>query len=82
MVQRSLVDPTRTREAARRPGQVRASEDEVIVGAEAVDRSEAVRGLSSNDQEQAREDHQEHAGSYSRQGKVTRANAKRLDVAG
>jgi hypothetical protein len=58
-------------------------EDEVIVGAESVEAAGAIRGLSSNDQEEAREDHQEHdTGEYNPHGSVRQVRRPTLDVNG
>jgi hypothetical protein len=60
--------------------QVKAK-DEVVTGADSVELDRSVRGLSSNEQEDAREDHQK--GGYTRQGATKPEDPKpRLDVAG
>ena len=63
-----------------RAGPPRRDEDEVIVGAENAGAADRVRSLSGNDQEQAREDHQQ-SGGYSRDG-FAKPKKGRLDVAG
>ncbi|HYE61476.1 MAG TPA: hypothetical protein VD997_05735 [Phycisphaerales bacterium] len=60
--------------------QVKAK-DEVVTGADSVELDRAVHGLSSNEQEDAREDHQK--GGYTPDGKPTKSDQKpRLDLAG
>jgi len=66
------------REAGLRPGARRGDKDELIVGAEATERAEEVRSLKSNDQEEAREDHRQHA-AYSTKG-PRQANADRPNL--
>jgi hypothetical protein len=77
-----LAPPTR-RELTTRKGQPRRDEDELIVGLEAIDKSQAVKGLARNDQEDAREDHEQESGAYSRRGQKLGARQKpSLDIAG
>jgi hypothetical protein len=57
--------------------------DEVIVGAEAIESSQAVRGMTSNEQEDAREDHQQHGtGEYGPRGTNSPQPGRRLDLNG
>jgi len=67
-------DPLRARK-------VRRGEDEVVLGAAAVDVDDPVRRQSGNDQEEAREDRHAHAG-YSPDGKLANPTVPRIDVAG
>lgn len=54
------ANPQQLRNAVKPAGSSKRDEDEVIVDLEAVDKARAVRPASSNEQEDAREDHQEH----------------------
>jgi hypothetical protein len=64
----------RTQRAAR-------ADDEFIAGAEKAGEAEHLRRIAGNDQEDAREDHQEHP-SYSPKGRVERDGEHRLDTSG
>lgn len=81
-VARAVASPTaRSRDTkASRPAR---GEDEVIVGAESIEAAGAVRSLTSNDQEDAREDHQEsESGEYNPQGSVRQVKRPTLDING
>lgn len=77
-----LPAPTR-RELTVRKGQPKREEDELIVGAEATDKGQAIKPLASNDQEDAREDHEHENAAYSRHGqKLAQERRSSLDIAG
>ncbi len=57
------------------------AEDEVIMGAERAASVERVHSLAGNDQEDARQDHQEHP-AYSQRGQVKQDRAGRIDTSG
>jgi hypothetical protein len=64
-------------------GRATRGADEVIVDAEAIESSRGVRGLASNDQEDAREDHQEHeTGEYSKRGAMKPRRISQIDLNG
>jgi hypothetical protein len=77
-----IANPAVLRTLLKKPGAIARAEDEVIVGAEAVDKSQVVRPLEDNSQENAREDHQQHAQDYDRGGKKRDDDQHHLDVAG
>lgn len=77
-----IANPAILRNLTKKPGAPTREEDEVIVGAEAVDKLQAVRSLQDNSQENAREDHQEHPQDYNRAGKKLTDDEHWLDVAG
>lgn len=79
---RAVASPTaRSRDTkSTRPAR---GEDEVIVGAESIEAAGAIKPLSSNDQEDAREDHQQHdSGEYSPHGPVRQVRRPTLDING
>lgn len=81
-VARAVASPTaRSRDTkSTRPAR---GEDEVIVGAESIEAAGAIKPLSSNDQEDAREDHQQHdSGEYSPHGSVRQVRRPTLDING
>ncbi|GJQ31080.1 MAG: hypothetical protein HBSAPP03_29640 [Phycisphaerae bacterium] len=77
--QRAAARETQRKDAARKVSG-RADEDELIASPESVDSSQAIRPLTSNDQEDAREDH-EQSPTYSRSGPATPPRP-RLDLNG
>ncbi len=81
-VARAVASPiARTRDTkSTRPAR---GEDEVIVGAESIEAAGAIRSLTSNDQEDAREDHQQNeSGEYNPQGSVRQVRRPTLDING
>lgn len=77
-----IANPAVLRNLTKKPGAPTRDEDEMIVGPEAVDKSQAVRPLADNSQENAREDHQQHGQDYNRAGKKRPDDEHKLDVAG
>jgi hypothetical protein len=72
------------REVRREPPKAKRPEreaDEVITGAERVEKTDRARALAGNDQEDAREDRQEN-GAYGRDGAVQARRKGNLDVNG
>ena len=69
------------RASERRPGRAVKSKDEIINETDSVELDDAVRSLKSNDQEEAREDHQQ-GGSYTPRGKMKDDKRPQIDLAG
>ncbi|HLP85304.1 MAG TPA: hypothetical protein VK157_13225 [Phycisphaerales bacterium] len=81
-VARANASPVARRQDTKQTRPARGT-DEVIVGAESLEAADAVRSLSSNDQEDAREDHQKHeSGEYSLHGAVKPVRKPQLDING
>ena len=86
--ERAKPAPKKDGAAARRVG--RRGEDELIVGAEAVEATGKVKGLAGNGEEEAREDRESGEGTMGITGYTARKGGKkgkgeekpRLDVAG
>jgi len=79
------VEPAAKKDEAAARKVRRRGEDELIVGAEAVDASEKVRPLAGNGEEEAREDRESGEGSlgYSPRKVAKKLEPKpRLDIAG
>ncbi len=69
------------RKTVERAGKPARAEDEFIAGAEQAGEAEHTRRIARNDQEDAREDHQEHP-AYSAKGRVRKDDRHNLDASG